>query len=137
MTRQPASHEPADPTPPGIDERTEMTLGTVLRVGVVAAGAIVLVGGIAYLVRHGGQDVSFKIFRGVAPDLRSPAGIFSGIFGFHASAVIQFGLLVLIATPVLRVLFSVVAFARKRDRLYVTVTLVVLGILALGLWGGR
>jgi uncharacterized membrane protein len=45
------------------------------------------------------------------------------------AAIIQLGLLILIATPVARVAFSVFAFAQERDWLYVVVTLIVLGLL--------
>ncbi|MGA2664217.1 MAG: DUF1634 domain-containing protein [Nitrososphaerales archaeon] len=43
------------------------------------------------------------------------------------------GLLVLLATPVLRVIASVVLFAAERDRTYVAITLVVFGILLLSI----
>ena len=49
----------------------------------------------------------------------------------QGSGIIQMGLLLLIATPVARVVFSVFAFAVQRDSLYVAVTLVVLVVLAL------
>jgi uncharacterized membrane protein len=42
----------------------------------------------------------------------------------------------LIATPVVRVAFSVVAFGMQRDRIYVPVTLIVLSILLYSLFGG-
>jgi uncharacterized membrane protein len=48
----------------------------------------------------------------------------------------QLGLLLLIATPVARVAFSLAAFAVQRDRLYVVVTLVVLGVLTFSMAGG-
>jgi Protein of unknown function (DUF1634) len=41
--------------------------------------------------------------------------------------------LLLLATPVARVVFSIAAFALERDRMYVGITLVVLAILAYGL----
>ena len=56
---------------------------------------------------------------------------------FRARGLIQLGLLLLIATPVARVAFSVFAFARQHDRTYVVVTLIVLSILIFSLAGGR
>ncbi len=50
-------------------------------------------------------------------------------------AIIDIGLLLLIATPVMRVVFSMVAFALEKDRLYVALTLIVLVILLLSLLG--
>ena len=51
--------------------------------------------------------------------------------------MIQLGLLVLIATPIARVAFSLVAFALQRDRIYVIVTLIVLAVLLYSLTGGH
>jgi uncharacterized membrane protein len=50
-----------------------------------------------------------------------------------ARGIIQLSVLMLIATPVLRVAFAVYAFARQRDWLFTRVSLVVLGVLAFGL----
>jgi uncharacterized membrane protein len=50
--------------------------------------------------------------------------------------LIQLGLLILIATPIARVAFSVVAFLYQRDWMYVAVTLMVLGLLVYSLFGG-
>ncbi len=49
--------------------------------------------------------------------------------------MIQLGLLLLIATPIARVAFSVVGFAIERDRMYVVFTLIVLAILLYSLLG--
>jgi len=58
--------------------------------------------------------------------------------GFLSSAgIIQLGLLLLIATPVARVVFSIVVFALQRDWLYVGITLAVLAVLAYGLAAAR
>jgi len=56
---------------------------------------------------------------------------------WRGTGLIQLGLLLLLATPVARVAFSVVAFLLQRDRLYVLVTLIVLGILLYSIAGGR
>ncbi|HXU49289.1 MAG TPA: DUF1634 domain-containing protein, partial [Candidatus Binatia bacterium] len=49
--------------------------------------------------------------------------------------LIQLGLLLLIATPVARVIFSVFAFLYERDWKYVFFTLIVLGLLIFSLFG--
>ncbi len=51
--------------------------------------------------------------------------------------MIQLGILLLIATPVVRVVFCVVGFARQRDRLYVAVRTLVLAILIYSLMSGN
>ena len=47
----------------------------------------------------------------------------------HPQAFILLGILLLIATPVLTVATSVVAFARERDRPFVVISLIVLALL--------
>ena len=49
----------------------------------------------------------------------------------------QLGILVLIATPVFRVLLSAFAFWMQRDWIYVAITLVVLAVLAFSLLSGH
>jgi uncharacterized membrane protein len=56
---------------------------------------------------------------------------------FRGRGLIQLGLLLLIATPLARVAFSVVAFALEGDRLYVVVALIVLAVLVCSLAGGH
>ena len=48
--------------------------------------------------------------------------------------IIQLGLLLLIATPVARVVFSVIGFVRQRDFVYVVLTLIVLAVLLYSLF---
>ena len=61
------------------------------------------------------------------------SGIVKGAVSWHSRGLIQLGLLLLIAVPVTRVIFSVVVFALQRDRTYVVVTLIVLAVLLYGL----
>jgi uncharacterized membrane protein len=113
----------------------ERALATVLRTGVILAAAIVVLGGAVYLSRHGGERPHYGVFRGEPSDLRSLAGIARDAAAGTGRGLIQLGLVVLIATPVGRVAFSVAAFALQRDRTYVVVTLAVLGLLLLSLTG--
>jgi uncharacterized membrane protein len=75
------------------------------------------------------------VFRGEPEKLKSVSAIVHGALGMNGRAIMQFGLLLLIATPVARVLFSAIAFAFEHDYMYVFITLVVLGILLYSLFG--
>lgn len=119
------------------DLAVERTIAHLLRAGVALAAALVAVGGAVYLARHGHEAPALDVFRGEPADLRSLAGILSEARDLRGRGLIQLGLLALLATPVARVAFSVVAFAMQRDRLYVGVTLFVLGVLLWSLAGGR
>jgi uncharacterized membrane protein len=117
------------------DQRVEARIGTLLRVGVVLAAAIVALGGAIYLTRHGAESPAYQIFRGEPAALRSPGGILARAADLRGTGIIQLGLLVLLATPVARVAFAAFAFAKQRDRLYVAVTLVVLTVLLYSIAG--
>ena len=117
------------------DQKIEDIIGNLLRIGVGTAAAVVLVGAAAYLVRHGFGHANYRVFRGEPSDLRTLRGIVRAALGLHPRGIIQLGLVLLIATPVARVAFSVFAFAVERDRMYMVFTLMVLGILILSLAG--
>jgi uncharacterized membrane protein len=117
-------------------------LGNLLRTGVLASATVVLLGAVLYLSRYGSQEINPHEFphasAEMAPlDLRSPGAILAKATQGRSRGLIQLGLLMLIATPVARVLFSVFAFARQRDWTYVTITLVVLGALLVSFFSGH
>ena len=122
---------------PWSDFRIEQIVGNLLRIGVIIAAGVVAVGAVVFLVRHGGEPPQYKIFRGEPSNLRHVGGIVTDAFSGHARGLIQLGLLLLIATPVARVVFSIFGFALERDHAYVLITLIVLGVLAFSLAGGR
>ena len=119
------------------DQRIEAIIGDLLRAGVVFSGAIVLIGGLVYLIHQGNTVPHYGVFHSEPSDLRSITGIVLDALARRGRGIIQLGLLCLIATPVARVLFSIFAFAVQRDWLYVVVTLIVLAVLMFSLTGGQ
>jgi uncharacterized membrane protein len=118
------------------DEAFEDLLGRVLRAGVLLAASVVGIGGALYLARHGHEVPAYGVFHGEPGDLRSIGGTIADARQFSARGVIQLGLLLLIATPVARVIFALIGFTRQRDWMYVGVSLIVLALLAYSLTGG-
>ncbi len=117
------------------DLRIEIIVGNLLRIGVTLAAAVVLFGGIIFLVQHGRDIPKYSSFRGEPQSLKSPAEIARGAIALDPRAIIQLGLLLLIATPVARVAFSAIAFALEHDHMYVVMTLFVLAVLMYSLFG--
>jgi uncharacterized membrane protein len=113
------------------------SLGNLLRAGVLLAAVVVFGGGVLYLARHGTEPADYRVFRGEPADLRSPVGIVTDALAPRGRGLIQLGLLLLIATPVARVAFSVFAFARQRDTTYVGATLIVLALLLYSLFSAH
>jgi len=118
------------------DVKVEQIIGVLLQAGLTLAATVVLGGGICYLFRHGSSHPDYRVFRGEPSDLRSVPGMLRGIAALRCRDLIQLGLVLLIATPVARVAFSVFAFAKERDYTYVVITLMVLAILIYSLAGG-
>ncbi len=117
------------------DQQVEQAIGRLLQAGVLLAAAVTLLGSLLYLDRVGTHLAEYRVFRGEPFDLRSAPAIVAHALAGQRDAIIQLGVLVLIATPIARVVFSLGAFALQRDRTYVVVTLVVLIVLLCGLFG--
>jgi len=109
------------------------SIGWILQGGVMLSAAIILLGLVLLPLRPGG----FSPQRMLAfPETLSQVG--EGLLTLHPQAVITLGLLLLIATPIVRVAASILIFAFERDRRYVVITLIVLAILLLSLFlGGK
>lgn len=119
------------------DHRIEKIVATLLRTGVILAAAVVVMGAALFLMRHGAERPDYRVFRGEPSELRSVRGIVAAAVAGGGRATIQLGLLLLVATPVARVIFSVAGFALERDHAYVLMTLFVLAILLFSLAGGH
>jgi uncharacterized membrane protein len=117
------------------DQKVEVIIANLLRVGVTLAATVVLTGGLVFLVRHGLSPANYHAFVGEPTDLRSWMGIFHSALNLRGRGIIQLGLLFLIATPVARVAFAAFAFAIERDWLYVGISSFVLLVLLYSLLG--
>jgi uncharacterized membrane protein len=120
--------------------RMESLVSTILRVGIVL-GAILIVIGVSLLAYTGQTGYGAITPHGLDALLRfsapgspghfptTPGLILRDALAGKPYAIIETGLLTLVATPGLRVALSVGFFAAERDRLYVVLTLLVLAVL--------
>ena len=106
-------------------------IGWILQGGIIISSAVICVGLVLALI-HPGQLASKTL---VFP--HTLADVWSGLLAGHPQSVIALGLLLLLATPVVRVAASIVAFALEHDRRYVVITTVVLLVLLLSFLLGR
>ncbi len=111
------------------DFRVEQIIGNLLRAGVLLSAVVVLTGGVGYLIGSGGKPAAHAAFHGEPRNYTGLGAVLGAAAGGDWLAVVQVGLLLLIATPVARVAFSLVAFGLERDRTYMVVTVLVLAIL--------
>jgi len=119
------------------DEKIEQVIGRLLQLGVLIAAVVVAIGGALLLAQYGHLPASFRVFNGEDSSLRSIAGIIHAALRGDSRAIVQLGLVLLIATPVARVALTLGAFVAQKDRLYILMTALVLALLLYGLVWGR
>lgn len=107
----------------------ELYIGKLLRYGVILSSIITITGGVIYISQHPDQQLNFKTFVGAPNYLRELSTLLPAVLKLDGLAIIQLGVAVLIATPILRVAFSIVAFAIEKDRMYIVITCIVLAII--------
>jgi uncharacterized membrane protein len=115
------------------DHDLDLSVAAMLRFGVTLAAIVVFAGGLLSLRHPRSTSADYTHFHAGSETLRSISGIFHGAVHLHPQSIIQLGLVVLIATPVARVVLCVIGFARQRNTLYILVSSIVLAILVYSL----
>ena len=142
MSAHRAAHEPH--LPPDVDPKVrqiELLISTLLRTGVIASLSLVVIGALLGALRHPDYMMSAPALH----QLTTPGADFPhtwgavgrGLLHLQGQSIIAAGLLLLIATPVMRVAVSVFAFRAEGDKLYTRITLAVLFFLLLSFVLGR
>jgi uncharacterized membrane protein len=118
----------------------ELLISNLLRIGVVSSLAVVVVGTVVSFVHHPSYlSAQEELHRITSPGAAFPHTIrqvIRGLVEFKGQAIVMLGLLMLIATPVLRVAVSIVAFMVRRDVVYEVITAIVLILLLLSFFLG-
>lgn len=113
----------------------EQIIARTLRIGVTIAAILAALGGALYLWQHGMEPVrdysnfSYDNLPEGYEDYTTLSGILRGFFSFSATGWIQLGVLVLLFTPIMRVVLSLIGFSKQRDWLYVAITAFVLAVI--------
>jgi uncharacterized membrane protein len=117
------------------EKNLEYLLSNLLQYGVLTASFVVLLGGILYLLNHSYELAEYQVFVGIDPQFHSPIGIFNAVLAGSRRGIIQLGLLLLIAIPILRVIISFLTFILQKEFIYVIITSLVLASLTYSLLG--
>lgn len=121
--------------------RIELLLSWLLRGGVTVSMVVIAVGAVIMFVHH----PSYLRLSSDLQLLTSTQAIFphtlpaiaTGLMATRGRAVVTLGLILLIATPILRVAVSAVIFAVQRDRAFFAITGVVLALLLVSFIMGK
>ncbi|RKR80354.1 putative membrane protein [Mucilaginibacter gracilis] len=119
------------------DKDIEQFIGLQLRYGVITSSLVVLIGGLFYLSQSGQLPLpSYHQFIGTKVGYTSLGQILVGVRHFQAPAIIQLGVVILIATPILRIAFSLLGFVLEKDKMYILITTIVLTVMLASIFGG-
>jgi uncharacterized membrane protein len=123
------------------DDRIELTVSQLLRVGVLAAAAVIALGLALVLIRgHSGYGAgSVAQFRDEAnaldPNAHGAAALGRALAAGEPGAIVQLGILLLMLTPVMRVVATAFVFLARGDRAMAAISGVVLLVLVMSALG--
>jgi uncharacterized membrane protein len=122
--------------------RAELLISTLLRLGVIISFCVIVLGLFVSFLRHSDDYLhstssyqSLTAKTAVFP--HTIASVIAGATHLRGQAIVMLGLLLLIATPVMRVAASILVFWHERDATYAVITSVVLTLLLLSFLLGR
>jgi len=118
---------------PGIDT----AVGNILRYGVIVS-TVLVVTGLVLIAARPPADAPSSIVQAVSSGYGSPSldirALVGGLLIANPSSVLELGLIALVATPLARVVASIVMFVMSRDLAYVGITALVLGMLLVAIF---
>jgi uncharacterized membrane protein len=119
----------------------ELLISNLLRIGVITSLGLIVIGTVISFVHHpdylSHPPALQRLTQPGAAFPRSVREVVHGVADGRGQAIVAVGLILLIATPVVRVAVSIVAFAFEGDVQYVIITTIVLALLLLSFALGK
>ena len=107
----------------------DVRMGRLLQWGVTLAALVMVCGAAVFLFHNAERAPNYRTFRVVSSPLHSLRGILGEARRGDGRGLIQLAVLLIVATPISRVIFAAYGFARMRDWLYVLISMTVLCLL--------
>ncbi len=104
-------------------------MGNILRYGSLFSILLILFGTAMLFLNNGANNYTLKQIAShdseVSTNGISASQLFYGFFSFDGISYIVLGLIVLIATPIMRVIYSIYFFGNQKNRVYLLITIIV------------
>ena len=115
------------------DEQLQNALAKLMISGVAISAVIILAGLIWFVAANSALKPGDHIFSGEPKYFENPVSMVKrafdeGVLGERRS-IVMIGVVLLLINPLLRVAFAALGFAAQKDRLYTTISLIVLTVL--------
>src|SRR3954465_6484359 len=92
------------------DDQIEKLMGNLLRYGVLIAAIVICIGATFYFAQHGNAIPNYRKFTGEPKRFTEFRSVWTSLLNGRGRSIIQMGLFILIATPIARIIFSVVGY---------------------------
>lgn len=116
------------------DRDLQSFIGNLLRIGVLVAMSIVLIGIVLYMFQYGHETVHYSVFK--SDNVFVLSDFLQELRRGNSAAIMELGVIVLIVIPIARVLFTMVGFWLEKDKMYTLIAFIVLCIIAYSLFFG-
>ena len=113
----------------------QQLVGNTLRIGVWLSFSITVLGLLLFLAGHSNIQFAPETLP-AEPQKFSFSELKNGLVHGDALSIIALGVLILLITPVLRVLFALYGYWLERNKLYMLISIIVLAIIASSLFIG-
>lgn len=109
------------------DADLNRSVGNLLRAGVILSVLISLAGFVKLFMEGFKMPHNYELLE--TPDADVLREFWKGLQQMKGVAIIQLGILILIFTPLMRLIFALIGYLKEKDYTYVVISLIVLGIM--------
>ncbi len=123
--------------PPFDDKRMQVFVGNTLKYSMYSSMIIAIIGILMYFIKNGNQQEDLQRFSHFHEPTENPIHVFiKGLQQCTPASIIELGVLVLLLTPILRLIFASYGYLKEKDYLYTFIGIFVIGIIVLSLFLG-
>ncbi len=112
------------------------SVGNLLRLGVILSVIISLIGFVKLFTEGFKMPKKYKLLEIGTSSEKVWSQFWETLCKGEGMAIIQLGILILIFTPLMRIIFALIGYLKEKDYLYVLISSIVLAIMAVSFFTG-
>ena len=123
-------------TRPFTDIDLNRSVGNLLRLGVLLSVITSLIGFIKLFLEGFEMPKKYKLLEMGSSSEKVWGQFWNSLMKGEGLAIIQLGILFLIFTPLVRIIFALIGYLKEKDYVYVVISLIVLAIMTVSFFTG-
>jgi len=112
------------------------SVGNLLRLGVILSVITSLIGFVKLFIEGYKMPKDYKCFHMGNSSEKVWGHFWNSLCKGEGVAIIQLGILILIVTPLMRIVFALIGYSKEKDHVYVIISSIVLAIMAVSFFTG-